>query len=71
MMGNRTNKNPDALLPGERVQAVTLDSIRPFHSHPFKVREDASVKTDNRSRGQPRKSFGHSKAKARKDDEGG
>ena len=32
MMGNRTNKNPDALLPGERVQAVSLDSIRPFRN---------------------------------------
>ena len=43
MMGNRTNKNPDALLPGERVQAVSLDSIRPFRNHPFKVREDADM----------------------------
>ncbi len=43
MMGNRTNKNPDALLPGERVQAVSLDSIRPFRNHPFRVRDDADM----------------------------
>lgn len=43
MMGNRTNKNPDALLPGERVQAVSLDSIRLFRNHPFKVRDDADM----------------------------
>ena len=40
MMGNRTNKNPDALLPGERVEAVSLSSIHPFRNHPFQVRED-------------------------------
>ena len=45
MMGNRTNKNPDALLPGERVQAVSLDSIRPFRGHPFQVREDAELES--------------------------
>ena len=43
MMGNRTNKNLDALLPGERVEAVFLNSIRPFRNHPFKVREDADM----------------------------
>lgn len=43
MMDGRKQKTPDAILPGERVQAVTLDSIRPFHSHPFKVREDADM----------------------------
>ena len=43
MIGNRTNKNPESLLPGERVQAVNLSNIRPFHSHPFKVREDADM----------------------------
>ena len=40
MMGNRTNKNPDALLPGERVEAVSLSSIHPFRNHPFQVRKD-------------------------------
>ena len=43
MMGNRTNKNPDALLPGERVQAISLDSIRPFRNHPFQVRDDTDM----------------------------
>ena len=43
MMDNRNDKSTDVLLPGERVQAVTLDSIRPFRGHPFKVREDAEM----------------------------
>ncbi len=43
MMGNRSNKNPDTLLPGERVEAVSLSSIRPFRNHPFQVREDADM----------------------------
>ena len=43
MMDDRKQKMPDAILPGERVQAVTLDSIRPFRGHPFKVREDADM----------------------------
>ena len=43
MMGNRSNKNPDALLPGERVQAISLDSIHPFRNHPFKVRDDEDM----------------------------
>ena len=43
MMDGRKQKTPDAILPGERVQAVTLDSIRPFRGHPFKVREDAEM----------------------------
>ena len=43
MMDDRKQKMPDAILPGERVQAVTLDSICPFRGHPFKVREDADM----------------------------
>ena len=43
MMDGRKQKTPDVILPGERVQAVTLDSIRPFRGHPFKVREDADM----------------------------
>ena len=43
MMDGRKQKTPDTILPGERVQAVTLDSIRPFRGHPFKVREDADL----------------------------
>ena len=43
MIGNRTNKNPESLLPGERVQAVNLSNIRPFRGHPFKVKEDADM----------------------------
>lgn len=43
MMDGRKQKTPDSILPGERVQAVSLDSIRPFRNHPFKVREDADM----------------------------
>ena len=43
MMDGRKQKTPDTILPGERVQAVTLDSICPFRGHPFKVREDADM----------------------------
>ena len=43
MMDDRKQKTPDVILPGERVQAVTLDSICPFRGHPFKVREDADM----------------------------
>ena len=43
MMDGRKQKTPDVILPGERVQAVTLDSICPFRGHPFKVREDADM----------------------------
>ena len=43
MMDDRKQKTPDAILPGERVQAVSLDSIHPFRGHPFKVREDADM----------------------------
>ena len=43
MMDDRNEKSADTLLPGERVQAVSLDSIRPFRGHPFKVREDADM----------------------------
>ena len=39
MMDDRKQKTPDALLPGERVEAVFLNSIRPFRKHPFQVRE--------------------------------
>ena len=43
MMDDRKQKTPDVILPGERVQAVSLDSIHPFQGHPFKVREDADM----------------------------
>ena len=43
MMDGRKQKTPDVILPGERVQAVSLDSIHPFQGHPFKVREDADM----------------------------
>ena len=43
MMDDRKQKTPDAILPGERIQAVSLDSIHPFRGHPFKVREDADM----------------------------
>lgn len=43
MMDGRKQKTPDAILPGERVQAVILASIHPFRGHPFKVREDADM----------------------------
>ena len=43
MMDDRNQKTPDALLPGERVEAVFLSSIRPFRNHPFQVREDAEL----------------------------
>ena len=43
MLDGRKQKTPDVILPGERVQAVTLDSICPFRGHPFKVREDADM----------------------------
>ena len=43
MMDGRKQKTPDAILLGERVQAVTLDSIHPFRDHPFKVRKDADM----------------------------
>ena len=43
MMDGRKQKTPDVILPGERVQAVTFDSICPFRGHPFKVREDADM----------------------------
>lgn len=43
MMNDRKQKTPDAILPGERVQAVSLSSIHPFRGHPFQVREDAEL----------------------------
>ncbi len=43
MMDDRKQKTPDILLPGERVEAVFLSSIRPFRNHPFQVRDDADM----------------------------
>ena len=43
MMNDRKQKTLDAILPGERVQAVSLSSIHPFRCHPFQVREDAEL----------------------------
>ncbi len=43
MMNDRKQKTLDAILPGERVQAVSLSSILPFRCHPFQVREDAEL----------------------------
>ena len=43
MMDGRKQKTSDAILPGERVQAVSLNSIHPFRNHPFKVREDVDM----------------------------
>ena len=43
MMDDRKQKTPDALLPGERVEAVSLSSIRPFRNHPFQVRNDTDM----------------------------
>ena len=53
----------------ELIQSNTWDYIYKNTNMKFS-REGDSVKTNNRSRGQPKKNLGHSKAKARKDDEG-